>query len=504
MRRTYIVALLALCAVAAEAQPFDPFQPENPVVMGRGGSFTATATGYNSFFYNPAGFARGGELTLAATNVWAFMDRDLISFAQDIAEGTLGIPLSLSTASVSPASASVAPRANVSARALDPATVDELGDSFTALEEWATNEDPAVIQDIVEEAAGGSDVQYEPGDDFADILASADTQDIQQFLEDFEAAAEARSPTYPAGTLAGVLDQIQSALPGGFLRTGAQAGLGYVGNGIGLGLFANVEATVNGENILEAYGTAYNTITFVGGLGLTFGGLNLGISVRPTVFGYTRVNAAPILSSYLTGETIDFTSMFQNTVYYGSGLGVDVGALWELGPLSMGIAVKDLLGTQIGYRRSDFDSYFQALQQASLPVGSALTPEELASAWTIPMKVNAGIEFHPDLGVLSYLIDPSVSVDLLDMTSAVRTWQAGEQVSTEQIVDMLNFGGELRLLQFLALRGGYYGGYLSGGVGLDIFLLDINAAIAGDFGRDASGQWGFGNVGGSLEVAIRF
>ena len=53
MRRTLTALLLTLGFVGVCAQPFDPFQPENPIVMGRGGSYTATATGYNSFFYNP-------------------------------------------------------------------------------------------------------------------------------------------------------------------------------------------------------------------------------------------------------------------------------------------------------------------------------------------------------------------------------------------------------------------------------------------------------------------
>jgi len=104
---------------------------------------------------------------------------------------------------------------------------------------------------------------------------------------------------------------------------------------------------------------------------------------------------------------------------------------------------------------------------------------------------------------VSFLFDPSVSVDLLDLSLALRTFRSGEQMTTDQILSMLNFGGEVNLLRFLSVRAGYYGGYLSAGVGLDIFLVDINAAIAGDFGRDAADQWGFSNVGGSVEFAFR-
>lgn len=486
VRRTFLLVLIIASAVAGWAQPTDPFSPENPVVMGRGGSFTAKATGYNSFFANPAGFAGDGELTLASANVWAFMNRELVAIAQEMAGGQL------------PFGRSAAPRATDDAYA-------SLQDNFAALEEWVQSEDPATMEAILNEAAGTSGIAWEEGDDIADVLAAAGTDDVVAFLEALDDAAEASGSTeYPPDLIDDILADVEAALPSGYARVGGQIGLGYVGNGIGLGLFANTEATVDGTNALQATGLAYNTITFVGGLGLSFGNLDLGVSLRPTVFGYSAVSAAPIMGAFLAGGTVDFTTMFANTVYYGSGLGVDLGARWRFGPFSLGLAVKDVLGTQISYRKSDFSTYYDSLLAASLPVGSELSAEEQADAWTIPMKVNAGFEFDPDLGVLSYLLDPSFGVDLLDVTSMVRLWQSGAEITPDQVLEMLNFGGELGLLRFLTLRGGYYGGYISGGVGLDIFLIDINAAVAGDFSRDANGRWGFTNVGGSVELGIRF
>jgi hypothetical protein len=69
---------------------------------------------------------------------------------------------------------------------------------------------------------------------------------------------------------------------------------------------------------------------------------------------------------------------------------------------------------------------------------------------------------------------------------------------------MLNFGGQIDMFRFFSIRAGYAGGYMSAGLGLDLFFLDINAAIAGDFGRDDEGAWGFTNVGGSVEAGLRF
>ncbi|MCK4515923.1 MAG: hypothetical protein KAU31_11735, partial [Spirochaetaceae bacterium] len=471
MRRSLTILLILFGAVGVYAQPIDLFQPANPIVMGRGGSFTATASGYNSFFYNPAGFARDGELTLTSANVWAFMDREFVSIAWDyVRTGASFFPL--------------APAASI--RASDPA-LEGLEGYFADLADWVAGADGAGadLEAIIVAATGDTDINITNESDLAAIIAAAGTEDVIAFLEAVEQAATDAGYPLPF-TVDDLQAALASALPSGYLRVGGMAGIGYVGNGIGLGLFLNTEGIVNGTNVLQATGMAFNTITFVGGLGLSFGNLHLGLAIRPTIFGYSEIFAAPIVSSCLSGGSPDLSSIFTNAVYFGSGLGVDVGALYELGPFSFGIAAKDLLGTQIAYRTTTFDEYYQAIIAASLPLGSELTAEEEDAAWTIPMKVNLGAEFHPDLGVVSYLFDPSLSVDLLDLSLALRTIQAGQQMTTDQILSMLNFGGEVNLLRFLSVRGGYYGGYLSAGLGLDIFLVDINAAVAGDFGRDAA------------------
>lgn len=491
VHRLHILLLLIVCAAGVSAQPFDAFLPANPIVMGRGGSFTATATGYNSFFFNPAGFARDGELTLASANLWAFMDNELVSLARDALLGG--------------SSLFGQPAATASAREIDPAALAELEGYFQDLSDWAAGAEGAGadLEAIIQAAAGDAGIVITSEDDIADIIAAAGAEDVLAFLASVEAAAAAEGYPLPF-SVADLEAALASALPSGYLRVGGMVGLGYVGKGIGLGLFANTEGVVDGSNVLQATGTAFNTITFVGGLGLTFNNLHFGASIRPTIFGYSEITAAPMIASYLAGTPIDIGTIFANSVYFGSGLGVDLGTVYELGPLSFGLSIKDFLGTRITYRKSSFTEYYQALATASLPIGSELTAAELESAWTIPMKVNLGAEFHPDLGVVSFLVDPSISVDLLDVSLALRTVRSGQEVTGDLLLSMLNFGGQVEFLRFLTIRGGYYGGYLSAGVGLDAVVVEINGAIAGDFGRDEADQWGFSNVGGSVEFAVRF
>ena len=57
-------------AFAAEITE-SPFVPLDPEIMGRGGSFIADAHGYESLFYNPAGFSRGSSVfTLTSASMW--------------------------------------------------------------------------------------------------------------------------------------------------------------------------------------------------------------------------------------------------------------------------------------------------------------------------------------------------------------------------------------------------------------------------------------------------
>jgi hypothetical protein len=88
-----IAALMVLLAggLAAAAEIAEiPFVPMSPEVMGKGGSFIADAHGYDSFFYNPAGFSRSnGSFTIAAATAWVYARPDaLLTLGQQFLAGT--------------------------------------------------------------------------------------------------------------------------------------------------------------------------------------------------------------------------------------------------------------------------------------------------------------------------------------------------------------------------------------------------------------------------------
>ena len=83
MKKTVVLLIVLLAGsgiVFSQTEIFEsPFLPVSPEVMGQGGSFVAAAHGYNSLFYNPAGFARpDGSFTLASATAWMYSRPDRI------------------------------------------------------------------------------------------------------------------------------------------------------------------------------------------------------------------------------------------------------------------------------------------------------------------------------------------------------------------------------------------------------------------------------------------
>jgi hypothetical protein len=91
MKRFLSAAILVLCAglpLDAADVTETAFMPVIPGVMGQGGASTATASGWDSFFTNPAGFSReGGNFTVLETGAWLYARPDR---ALAMAQGLIG------------------------------------------------------------------------------------------------------------------------------------------------------------------------------------------------------------------------------------------------------------------------------------------------------------------------------------------------------------------------------------------------------------------------------
>ncbi len=394
MKKALALAALILTLAAgtgfAAAYKEEPFVPESPGALGSGGSIVADVSGYDSFFYNPAGFSREiGSFTLTSTETWITSRPDLL----------LG-----------------------------------LGEQL--------------------------------------IAGTATPSDIINFMS----------------------GQVTT----GGIGVGGEEGIGYVGNGLGLGAVLIVDSLLSGPTLLGMNGDLTATLGFIGGLAVPFDlgpvKINVGGAVRPMIRVHVPVDSAVafgVLSALaMKGDLL--TALNSASALYGVGIGLDVGATAELGWFSLGLSIRDLGGTQFRYTSTNFGTLWGTLStNLEFPTtGTAVT----ADTYTIPMDIAVGLSVHPDLGSFNNILDPSISVDLHDLVGALD--------GSASIWTLLHAGAELRLLSLFTLRAGLNQGYLTIGAGVKLFFLDLNFALyTNELGAYVGDK---PSAGASLEVAIRW
>jgi hypothetical protein len=392
MKKILLLAALTLLLSATAASAADylepPLVPLSPSIMAQGGSAVATADGYDSFFYNPAGFSRSKrELVIPGATVWVYSRPDALwTFGLNTLKGT----------------------------AVPSDTIGLIGSQVTA---------------------------------------------------------------------------------GGF-GAGASAGIGYVGNGLGLGMVFMADSLLRGPTLLGLSGTITATLGFIGGLSFPLelgkAKIHLGVDIRPMLRFHvpmTNTDALSLVTTMVSGGDL-FAALNSSSVLYGVGIGLDAGAIAELGPLLVGISLRDIGGTRFQYVTDSMGTLMSTLGTLGrLPTGSTVT-----DTYRIPMDMSAGIAFHPNLGSFGKILDPSIQLDCQDIVGVIRD---GRSPWT-----LLHAGAELTLLRFFSLRAGLDQGYLTFGGGVKLLILDLNVGV---FTRELGAHLGdIPNAGATVELALRF
>lgn len=276
------------------------------------------------------------------------------------------------------------------------------------------------------------------------------------------------------------------------IGAGISGGLGLVGKGLGLGLVSNVD--FYGKGVTAAGTNIDVTYTFAGIAGYAVP-LNLGFS-QLYIGGDVRYMVRKEMKDIKLSDFLDDSSAVDFNVLYGNGLAVDAGAIMELGPFNLGLSLRDIGGTTMSYSGAVLPSEEMAAFFA--PGASEMEPYTDntlidGNTYTIPMTVSYGLAYHLDLGLLSWLVDPTFHVEYRDTM-----YQEYDPSTWTKI----HAGTEVRVLRFIKLRAGINQGYATAGIGMKLLFLDVNAAY---FTREMGTYAGtLPNEGFSLEAAIRF
>jgi len=296
------------------------------------------------------------------------------------------------------------------------------------------------------------------------------------------------------GTLLGIVnDQITT----GGLGVGASTGFGLVAGGLGLGGALVLDSSLyGGRNMLDLSGDLVATLGFVAGYALDINllgmVLNIGADVRPMYRIHSIIpnrQAIEVASNFMNGNIdIAMEQIINQSALTGLGVGIDIGAILELGKLQFGLTIKDLFGTKFEYFVNPMSDVITAISnKADIPETTPATDAD----YIIPMDISAGVGLKIDF--LKPLLDINVQADLQDVIGVIKynrtPWT------------LLHIGAEATLLGLLNVRAGFNQGYITFGGGIHLLILDLNvAAFTRELGQHIGDQ---PNSGAVIELAIR-
>jgi len=262
--------------------------------------------------------------------------------------------------------------------------------------------------------------------------------------------------------------------------TGANinAGLGFAAFGIGLGFLTDVDLNVTQDGsavalFLEPVVTSSLTAGLSHGFSLFGATLHLGADVRGIV--KLRPTDPISVTSILALLDESETSEFDPAAYplgLSIGYGYDAGAILEFASgYTLGAALKNIGGTQFVTANQTVTGLEESLNAATDPyvLYDLLLADELTDyGYVIPMSLTAGFGYDSPQ---KELVDFRFAADY---THTFYTDPAA--AARDSVFKNIHAGAEVSLLRMIKLRGGINQGYFTAGVGLNLLVLEVNAA----------------------------
>jgi F plasmid transfer operon, TraF, protein len=283
------------------------------------------------------------------------------------------------------------------------------------------------------------------------------------------------------GDITSAVNLLSSIVVDNGIGANINTGIAIVGKGLGLGIVADVDAFGTGKTTLGTEVDVVGTISAIAGMSFAFHPGPFDIHLGGDLKGMYRMKMDNVtllqLMDLAEGGTPDVN------ILSGIGIGIDLGTIVDYGSFSFGLSVRDIGGTKFAYN---------SISAADFETG---IPVEVAEDYRIPMTISTGFGYHPDLGILKWIIDPTFNVEYQHVFYA-------DPENTPSFWTGVHAGTEIKVLRFMKVRAGINQGYITAGIGAKILFIDINMAY---FTREMGEYAGVNpNSGMSLEFAIRF
>jgi hypothetical protein len=252
---------------------------------------------------------------------------------------------------------------------------------------------------------------------------------------------------------------------------------GYVGDGLGFGLFNKSRVVFSTSGAIPVVSAQFEEdIIFTGGYAFSIplppaakSTLDIGLMLKTEVQGTVALSKSilDILALFTppNSPTADLILSQPFRLTIGAGLDLGVRYSWN-NLLTIGIVGRNLPTLTL------IDSYPSL---TSFTISTA--PQQ--SYGYVPIDLSAGIMFSPGLGFLDrYISHLKLFLDYNDILDFL----THPDTAMNPILHV-GIGAEVTILEILSLRGGFYNGYFSAGLGMDLTIFRLDLAM---FGRELS------------------
>lgn len=244
---------------------------------------------------------------------------------------------------------------------------------------------------------------------------------------------------------------------------------GYVGNGLGFGIFNESSITFSGAGTVPKVTTNIEEeFIFAGGYAFR---IPLPHTWNSTFDAGILLKAFINTTSSSTKDILDLMDVFSDTValimnepfFLSMGIGIDWGILYSYKEVfSAGLVGRNLPSPVQINEYSSFQGFLDNEAPAK-------------SNDFLPIELSFGVMYNPPLRKLGrYINDLKLMLDYEDILDFL----THSETSTNPILH-IGFGCEVDVLQILSLRAGFYQGLLSAGLGLNLSAFTFNMAMFG-------------------------
>jgi len=306
----------------------------------------------------------------------------------------------------------------------------------------------------------------------------------------------------PLGALLAVLDSgsssfdnfVDEQIPSGGFGFGSADGIGYVGRGIAAAVLMNIDAYLWGP-LGSAAGDLIFTLSFISGFAYPFqlkdATLTLGFDIRPMIRIQAPINEA-VMQDFLdslSSSANPLATLNGQPALHGLAVAVDFGMIVDWGTVRWGLSVRDFLGTRFQYKQDPFGDVLVSLRDSGgFPTGGTAVDN-----YVVPMDISTGFAYNFLRGRSKTVSDFVVHWAVCDVITTAMEQKAPTA--------MLHAGAQLELFNRLALRAGFNQGYLTFGLGVKLWVLDLNMAyFTREMGTLTASR---ASPGFTLEAAIR-